>query len=111
MLDSLDVQSGHSALEIGTGTGWNAALLSQRVGDTGRVVSVEVDSEVAQCARRALKAAGYTPLVVTADGTQGYAPAAPYDRVINTASVHTIPRAWIDQTKPGGVIVTPWGTD
>lgn len=111
MLTALDVYEGHSVLEIGTGTGWNAALLSERVGARGHVVSVEVDPTVADAARRALADADYMPEVVTGDGTKGYAPDAPYDRVICTASVRAIPRPWVEQTRPGGVIVAPWGTD
>ncbi|WP_211481151.1 methyltransferase domain-containing protein [Actinopolyspora xinjiangensis] len=111
MLDALDIRQGHRVLEIGTGTGWNAALLSDRAGQAERVVSVEVDPHLADSARQALKAAGYTPLVVTAEGTEGYPPEAPYDRVIATASIHTVPRAWIEQTRPCGLIVAPWGTD
>ncbi|AUS79283.1 methyltransferase domain-containing protein [Actinoalloteichus sp. AHMU CJ021] len=111
MLDHLDVREGHRVLEIGTGTGWNAALLSERVGKGGHVVSVEVDPVLADTARRALTRAGHRPVVATADGTEGYPPGAPYDRVICTASVRRIPRSWIDQTRPGGVIVSPWGTD
>jgi len=111
MLDTLDVREEQRALEIGTGTGWNAALLSARVGSYGHVVSVEVDPAVADDARRALTKTGYPVLVVTGDGTKGYPADAPYDRTICTASVREIPRAWIDQTRPGGLIVTPWGTD
>lgn len=111
MLDALDVRAGQRVLEIGTGTGWNAALLSDMVGPDGEVVSVEVDDSVAEAARDALHAAGYDPLVVTADGTLGYEPEAPYDRVIATTSVRAIPPAWLKQTRPGGVIVCPWGTD
>lgn len=81
------------------------------MGATGHVLSIEVDPAVADEARRTLAAVGYPPLVVTGDGTRGYLPDAPYDRVISTASVRAVPRAWIDQTRPGGVIVTPWGTD
>ena len=112
MLDALDLHPGHSVLEIGTGTGWNAALLCQRVGTHGQVVSVEIDPVIAQSARAALDAAGYSPLVITADGTEGYPDAAPYDRVMATAAVRdTIPTTWLAQTRPGGLIVTPWGTD
>lgn len=111
MLTALDVRDGHRVLEIGAGTGWNAALLSARAGERGHVVSVEVDPVVADDARRILSDAGYPPVVVTGDGTKGYAPDAPYERVICTASVRAIPQAWIEQTRPGGVIVAPWGTD
>lgn len=112
MLDALDLHPGHSVLEIGTGTGWNAALLARRVGTRGQVVSIEVDPVIAECARAALAAAGYSALVITGDGAEGYPDAAPYDRVISTAAVReTVPPAWLTQTRPGGLIVTPWGTD
>ncbi|MGH3718446.1 MAG: rRNA adenine N-6-methyltransferase family protein [Pseudonocardiaceae bacterium] len=112
MLDALDVHPGHTVLEIGTGTGWNAALLCRRVGERGRVVSIEVDPVIAEASRAALARAGYSPLVITADGAQGYPDAAPYDRLVATASVREIvPSTWLEQTRPGGLIVTPWGTD
>jgi protein-L-isoaspartate O-methyltransferase len=112
MLDALDVRPGQSVLEIGTGTGWNAALLCRRVRARGRVVSIEVDPVIAEGARAALDAAGYSPLVITGDGAEGYPDAAPYDRVIATAAVReTVPTTWLAQTRPGGLIVTPWGTD
>ncbi|WP_370948357.1 protein-L-isoaspartate(D-aspartate) O-methyltransferase [Amycolatopsis sp. cg5] len=111
MLDVLELQPGHRVLEIGTGTGWNAALLSSRVGPAGVVVSIEIDPAIALSAKESLSAAGYGPIVVVADGSDGYAHCAMYDRVIATASVRRIPRAWIEQTSPRGVIVAPWGTD
>ena len=111
MLDALSPLAGQRVLEIGTGTGWNAALLSTRVGEQGHVVSVEVDAALADQARHSLAAAGFSPTVVTGDGTRGYPADAPYDRVICTASVRAVPRAWIEQARPGGRIVTPWGTD
>ncbi|MGH3899796.1 MAG: methyltransferase domain-containing protein [Pseudonocardiaceae bacterium] len=112
MLDALGAQPGQSVLEIGTGTGWNAALLSRRVGEYGRVVTIEVDSCLAKGARRALTNSGYNPLVITGDGMAGYSAGAPYDRVISTASIReVVPRAWLDQLRPTGRLVTPWGTD
>jgi protein-L-isoaspartate(D-aspartate) O-methyltransferase len=112
MLDALDVHPGHSVLEIGTGTGWNAALLCRRVGPEGHVVSIEVDPVIAEAARAALATAGYSPLVITGDGTEGYPDKAPYDRILATAAVrNTVPSSWLRQTRGGGLIVTPWGTD
>ncbi|HWR47745.1 MAG TPA: methyltransferase domain-containing protein [Pseudonocardiaceae bacterium] len=112
MLDALDAQPGQSVLEIGTGTGWNAALLSRCVGEHGRVVTIEVDTRLAQDARRTLTNAGYDPLVITGDGMAGYSAGAPYDRVVCTASIRElVPRAWLDQLRPAGRLVTPWGTD
>jgi protein-L-isoaspartate(D-aspartate) O-methyltransferase len=107
MLDALDARPGHRVLEIGTGSGWNAALLSHRLG-VDNVTSVEVDPAVAAAARTALGDARYRPHLVVGDGTDGYPANAPYDRVIATCSVTTIPQAWIRQTRPGGVIVAPW---
>jgi protein-L-isoaspartate(D-aspartate) O-methyltransferase len=109
MLGHLDPQPGERILEIGTGTGWTAALLAHQLGDA-QVVSVEVDPAVAQAARRNLTRAGCRPLVVTGDGADGYPPGAPYDRVIATCSVQTVPYAWVEQSRPGGVILTPWGS-
>lgn len=108
ILDALNVRAGQRVLEIGTGTGWNAALLSHRLG-AGNVVMVEVDEATAREARTRLKRAGYEPLTVVGDGAEGHAEAAPYDRVIATASVGRIPRAWLAQTRPGGLVLAPWG--
>ena len=111
MLRALDVRAGHAVLEIGAGTGWNAALLSARVGEQGRVVTVEIDADVADAAHSTLVRAGYPVSVITGDGAVGYPPGAPYDRVLSTAAVcRDVPRAWVEQTRPGGLIVMPWGT-
>jgi protein-L-isoaspartate O-methyltransferase len=109
MLGDLDVFPGARVLEIGTGTGWNAALLAARLGD-GAVVTVEVDGAVAAAARTALARRGLHPEVVHGDGRDGCPGSAPYDRIIATAGVRDLPRAWLDQTRPGGLIVAPWGT-
>ncbi|MCQ4042955.1 methyltransferase domain-containing protein [Streptantibioticus rubrisoli] len=108
MLDALSVEPGNRVLEIGTGTGWNAALLSHRLG-AENVVTVEVDEASARDARARLNAAGFDPLAVVGDGAKGYPEGAPYDRVIATCSIGSVPREWIEQTTPGGVIVAPWG--
>lgn len=108
MLDALNVIDGQRVLEIGTGTGWNAALLSHRLGSEN-VFTVEVDGDSAREARKRLNAAGFDPVCIVGDGAEGYAEGAPYDRVIATASIGRVPRRWIEQTKPGGIIVSPWG--
>ena len=112
MLHALHPLPGDSVLEIGTGTGWNAALLQRRVGPEGRVTTIEVDPGLAESARRALANAGYDPAVITGDGMLGYSSDAPYDRVISTAAIReVVPRTWMQQLRPGGRLVTPWGTD
>ncbi|WP_330174272.1 methyltransferase domain-containing protein [Streptomyces sp. NBC_01498] len=109
MLDQLAVTDGMTVLEAGTGTGYNAALLAARLGDQN-VVSVEMDPRLADTARARLKDAGRTPTVITGDGDRGWPARAPYDRVIATYALHTVPYAFVEQTTPGGVIVLPWGT-
>lgn len=109
MLDSLLLQPGHRALELGTGTGWNAALMAWRTTGQGQVTSVEVDPDLAAQARRRLAAAGLPVAVQVADGAVGWPPGAPYDRVISTYAVDNVPWSWVAQTRPGGRIVTPWG--
>lgn len=108
MLDALSVERGHRVLEIGTGTGWNAALLSYRLGPDN-VVTVEVDPAVAEEARRRLAAADLAPLSVVGDGAQGYPDGAPYDRIIATCGISRVPYAWVEQADEGAVIVAPWG--
>ncbi|WP_439678147.1 methyltransferase domain-containing protein [Embleya sp. MST-111070] len=110
MLFDLDAAPGMRVLEIGTGTGYSAALLAARGCD---VVSVEIDPELAEQARANLARAGYGDAVrvLAGDGTLGHPDAGPYDRVQVTAGVRRIPAAWIEQAKPGAVIVMPWGTD
>ncbi|MFE7591967.1 methyltransferase domain-containing protein [Kitasatospora sp. NPDC057512] len=107
MLELLDLTPGMRVLEIGTGTGFNAALLSHRLGDTN-VTSIEIDSAVVELARSHLKANGYAPTVVHGDGTLGWSVQAPYDRVVATCSVRRVPHAWISQTRTGGAVLTPW---
>jgi protein-L-isoaspartate(D-aspartate) O-methyltransferase len=110
MLAALQAEPGMRVLEIGTGTGYNAALLAHRLG-AQNIVSVEVDPAVATHARRALATTGFGAVtVVSADGVEGYLPRAPYDRVISTAAATEVPSAWVAQTRPGGRVLTPWGT-
>ncbi|MFF0227873.1 protein-L-isoaspartate(D-aspartate) O-methyltransferase [Streptomyces sp. NPDC004629] len=111
MLQALDVSDGHRVLEIATGTGYNAALLSERLG-SHQVVTVEVDPVLARLAGSRLRRSGYTPLVRAGDGREGYPDRAPYDRLIATCGFSTIPAVWLEQVRPAGLIVCPlgWGT-
>ncbi|WP_050563441.1 ATP-grasp peptide maturase system methyltransferase [Salinispora mooreana] len=104
MLDALRLSGGELVLEIGTGTGYNAALLAHRVG-APNVTSVEVDPGVAKLARQRLSSLGDWPSVVTTDGGRGWRDNGPYDRLIATVSVPTVPPAWLEQVRDGGVIV------
>jgi protein-L-isoaspartate(D-aspartate) O-methyltransferase len=108
MLQNLDLRPGHHVLEIGAGTGYNAALISQIVGECGSVVTVDIDRDVVENARRHLSAAGFGRVdVKCADGGYGYPDDAPYDRIILTTGAWDITPAWREQLKPGGRLLLP----
>ncbi|MFD7663472.1 methyltransferase domain-containing protein [Streptomyces sp. NPDC059788] len=107
MLSLLDLKEGHRVLELGAGTGFNAAWLAHRLGDP-HVVSVDVDPALVHQARINTGRAGVRPLIECADGDAGWPARAPYDRVIATYTVPEVPYAWVCQS-PQGRIVTPWG--
>lgn len=108
MLEAFTVADGARVLEIGTGTGYNTALLCHRFG-AAQVVSVDIDPELTAAAQERLFQIGYEPLVVAGDGTAGHADGAPYDGILATCGVHRIPAAWLKQVRPGGIIVTNIG--
>jgi protein-L-isoaspartate(D-aspartate) O-methyltransferase len=108
MLAALNAKPGHRVLEIGTGTGYNAALLAHRLG-CDHVTTVEIDPMVADRARLALRSTGHRSVhCVIGDGEGGYPPRAPYDRVIATGGAYRIPYSWVAQTAPGGRVLVPW---
>ncbi|MGX2997162.1 methyltransferase domain-containing protein [Streptomyces sp. JNUCC 64] len=109
MLTGLRVRADDRVLEIGAGTGYNAALLAHRVGD-GRVTTVDLDPEITESARAHLRTAGYAPTVVTGDGARGVPARAPFDRVIATCTLPSVPRAWLDQCAPGALVLAPLAT-
>ena len=111
MLELLAPRPGDRVLEIGTGTGYNAALLAEIVGSRGRVTSIDVDAGLARTARRALREARYRVSVKVGDGRQGNASGAPYDRIIVTACADHIPNEWLEQLTDGGRIELPLRLD
>ena len=110
MLAAGQIEPGMRVLEIGTGTGYTAALLAHYLG-ARNVTSIEVDPTLATLARAALERAGYGEVtVVTGDGARGCPEAAPFDRVLSTVAAPRVPYAWVAQTRPGGLVVTPWNS-
>ncbi len=108
MLEQLDLRPGHRVLEIGAGTGYNAAVMAHIVGDTGRVTTIDIDEEIVEQARERLAGAGFGHVdVLCRDGGYGYADAAPYDRIILTVGSAEITPAWREQLKPGGRLLLP----
>ncbi|WP_406000816.1 methyltransferase domain-containing protein [Streptomyces sp. NBC_00829] len=109
MLHELDVRDGHAVLEIGAGSGYNAALLAHRLGDD-LVTTVDVDPEITESARSHLANAGYRPTVVTGDGARGCPERVPFDRIIATCTLPSVPFAWLPQCRPGARILAPLST-
>ncbi|GAA3553015.1 methyltransferase domain-containing protein [Amycolatopsis ultiminotia] len=105
MLEELLVRDGNRVLEVGTGTGYNAGLLSHRCG-SGQVSTIDVDPDLVAAARERLAGCGYAPSCAAGDGALGFPSGIVFDRVLCTASVSRIPLAWLEQTVPGGLIVT-----
>ena len=108
MLEQLDVAPGHRVLEIGAGTGYNAALLRHLVGPTGTVVTIDIDQDIVDGARARLAAAGIGGVeVVCGDGGVGHPAGAPYDRIVLTVGAWDVTPAWWDQLAVGGRLLLP----
>jgi len=118
MNEALELEVGHRVLEVGAGSGWHASTIAEIVApsDTprekwGHVYTVEIVRELADFARKNIERAGYGDRVTVfcADGSEGYASEAPYDRVLVTAAAPDIPKPLLEQLRTGGVLVIPIG--
>ncbi len=108
MFQQLGLEKGMNVLEIGTATGYNAALIKHIVGATGHVTSLEIDNELSDQARDNLANAGYANVnVVNADAINGYSPRAQYDRIVSTVGVWDVPPKWRQQLRDKGRLVVP----
>ena len=109
MVELLDLQPGDTVLEIGTGCGYHAAVTAEVVG-AEHVYSVEYHDRLASEARERLSAVGHGDVSVRAgDGKQGWPEFAPYDRAYLTCAASSLPRAVVDQVRPGGIVLAPVG--
>ena len=108
MLEQLQLEPGNNVLEIGAGTGYNAALMSTIVGDRGRIITIDIDADLVDQARKNLSTTGFDRvLVLCSDGGDGYREGGPYDRIILTVGAPDIAPAWWEQLKPDGRLVIP----
>jgi protein-L-isoaspartate(D-aspartate) O-methyltransferase len=108
--EALKLDAGHRFLEVGAGSGYGAALAWEVVGDAGLVVTMEIDPETCAFARDNLQALGYDRVeVVLGDGSLGYPPRAPYDRICFTAAAPAVPPPLLTQLAPGGRLIGPVG--
>lgn len=110
MCELLELAEGHKVLEIGAGSGYNAAVMGELVGKSGHVYAVERLEPLVHFARNNLKETGYDNVtVLLGDGSMGYSKYAPYDRIAVTCAAPCIPEPLLEQLKPGGIMVIPVG--
>jgi protein-L-isoaspartate(D-aspartate) O-methyltransferase len=112
MCEYLEIEPGQKILEIGTGSGYQAALLAELVTHTGKIITIERFSELAEAAKKVLASLQYTNIEIKlGDGTLGFEEAAPYDRILVTAAGPDIPRPLLNQLSPNaGIMCIPVGS-
>jgi len=110
--EKLDLTEGMKVLEIGTGFGYNAAVVAELLGSEGHLFTIERLESLAEQSRDNLERTGYSDkvTVITGDGTLGYPEEAPYDRIYATASATEIPEPLKEQLKIGGKLILPVGS-
>ncbi len=108
MLQALELKPNQKVLEIGTGSGYNAALIAELIKPKGKLYTTEIHEPLIKKAKQALKKYKNTKIIKT-DGSQGYGKGAPYDRIIATAAAKEIPQPWLDQLKDKGILIAPIG--
>jgi len=111
MTQALELKLGQKVLEVGAGSGWQAAIIGAMVGDSGRVITTEIIPELAEFARNNIKNAKIKNVkVINYDGSQGYKKEAPFDRIIVTAACPEMPKPLVEQLKTDGILVAPVGS-
>ena len=111
MTQALELKQGQKVLEVGAGSGWQAAIIGKIIGNKGKVITTEIIPELAEFAKNNIKKAKIKNVeVINYDGSQGYKKEAPYDRCIITAACPKIPPPLINQLKTGGILVAPVGS-
>ncbi|KKH95348.1 protein-L-isoaspartate O-methyltransferase [Methanosarcina sp. 1.H.T.1A.1] len=110
MCEILELSEGHKVLEIGAGSGYNAAVMAELIGKTGRIYTVERIKPLVNFAMKNLEETGYDNVTVLLEnGSIGYPRYAPYDRIVVTCAAPSIPKTLLEQLKPGGIMVIPVG--
>lgn len=112
MTSALELKKGNKVFEIGTGSGYQTALLSKLIGETGKVISTEVIPELIIFSQKNLRKSKINNIEIhEQDGSKGFEKEAPYDKIIITAACKDFPHVLIDQLKPNGIIVAPVGNE
>lgn len=109
MLSHLDLKKGQDVLEVGTGSGYNAAIIAKII-SPGKLTTTEIDGEVLEIARKNLSRFNFKNIeLIHCDGSAGYEKNAPYDRIIVTGAMPAIPESLRSQLKPDGLLISPVG--
>ncbi len=110
MTEALDIKEGQKILEIGTGSGWQAAILAELVGEKGMIYTVEIIKDLVDFAKENMEKLKIKNIkVLKGDGSMGLRRYAPYDRIVVTAGSPEIPKTLLSQLKPNGIMVIPIG--
>lgn len=110
MTQALELKQGDKVLEVGAGSGYQAAIIAEMVGDKGLVITTEVVPELVEFAKNNIEKLNIKNIkVISYDGSQGYPDEAPYDKIIVTAASPNIPPPLIEQLKEGGILLIPVG--
>lgn len=110
MTEALELQKGHKVLEVGSGSGYQAAIIANIVGENGKVISTEIIDDLVKFAQENIKKLNLKNVkIINHDGSKGYEKEAPYDRIIVTAACPKIPNSLKKQLKENGIIVAPVG--
>ena len=108
MVEQLGVEPGSRVLEIGAGTGYNAAILAHVAGAKGSIITMDIDQDIVDEALENVSSTGYDRVrVVSGDGYEGFPEGQPYDRIIATVGAYDVSPHWVDQLKEDGVMVVP----
>ena len=108
MIEQLCLEPSNRVLEIGAGSGYNAAIMAHIVGDAGNVVTVDIDQDIVdEAAANLFKTGFHNVTCVCGDGFKGVPTGQPYDRVIVTVGAYDVSPHWVDQLKDGGILVAP----
>lgn len=114
MLELLEPKPGDKVLDIGAGSGWTSALLSEIVGEKGKVIAIEIIPQLVEFGRKNIAKYNFVEKgiaeFICTDGSKGYEKEAPFDKILCSAEAKKVPQAWKDQLKIEGRIVTPIGS-